>query len=72
MTIITIPVANGDTCQGCAYLDKCSREYAYQQYDDYYRCEIFKCRLDGKTKCVSCKMLARSDEERERNARKAD
>ena len=56
---ITIQVPNGDTCNGCNYLDFSSYEYAYQQYDEYWKCKIFDCKLKGKTKCISCRTLTR-------------
>ena len=61
MAIIKIEIPDGDTCHGCKFKKYHSYEYAYQEYDDYYTCEIFECRLNGKTKCYACKTIAKMD-----------
>ena len=61
MTTITIPVPDGDTCQGCDYKSHSSFEHSYQSYTEYDTCMIFHCKIENQRKCVACRMLAKMD-----------
>ena len=51
---INVPDEN---CKGCDFLSFSSYETHYQVYQERYYCQIFKCDIKGKEKCMACKML---------------
>ena len=61
MTTITIPVPDGDTCQGCDYKSHTGYENANRAYIESIYCTIFHCKIENQRKCVACRILAKMD-----------
>ena len=59
MATIIVEVPDGDTCKGCEYLDYHCYETSYQCYEECYCCQIFKCKVKDRNKCVACKLLCK-------------
>lgn len=51
---ISVPDEN---CRGCEFLAHSSVETNYQEYQEFYYCQIFKCDIKQHEKCMACKML---------------
>ena len=43
-----------DTCKGCPFLQRKSKEVSYQQDRIWHECRVFNCEITNYVRCVAC------------------